>query len=432
MNAIRELSERLQARKNEARALLDAVEQEKRPLTADERDRYDALVREAEDLSATIQRMASVTEDRSPAVIGLSDREVRQYSMARAIQAMARVHDGVSPREAAPYEFEVSDAAAKRLGKTPRGILVPWDVLSAERRAGEMVVGTAGAGGYLKPTDELFDSFIDVLRNRMVARQAGAQVLTGLVGDVMIPKKTVASTGYWIDSDAAEAVTKSKPTLGQVTLSPKTLGGYTEYSHKLLRQSAIAIEGFVREDLAATLQVEADRVVFHGAGSTAGQPTGIAATTGIGAVAGGTNGADPTWDHVVKLETEVAIDNADVGRLAYITNAKVRGKLKTTFRNATYGEIPVWGDGDILNGYQAYVTNQIASNLVKGTSSNCSAIFFGNWADVLIGLWGGLEIVVNPYSLDTYGTVRVVALMDMDVAVRRAESFAAMLDALTA
>jgi HK97 family phage major capsid protein len=151
-------------------------------------------------------------------------------------------------------------------------------------------------------------------------------------------------------------------------------------------------------------------------------------------VAGGTNGAAPTWDHIVKLETEVAVDNADIGALAYMTNPKVRGKLKATPRTATYGDIMVWEGNDTpLNGYPAYVTNQVRSDLTKGTSSGvCSAIFFGNWNDLLIGMWGALDILVDPYSNSTSGTVRVVAFQDVDIAVRHPESFAAMLDALTA
>jgi hypothetical protein len=137
----------------------------------------------------------------------------------------------------------------------------------------------------------------------------------------------------------------------------------------------------------------------------------------------------------VSLETEVAQDNADVGRLAYMTNAKVRGKLKATMRTATYGDIPIWNDmagNTPLNGYACWVTNQVRSDLTKGSSDVCSALFFGNWADLLIGMWGGLDVLVDPYTNSTSGTVRVVAMQDVDVQVRHAESFAAMLDALTA
>jgi HK97 family phage major capsid protein len=119
--------------------------------------------------------------------------------------------------------------------------------------------------------------------------------------------------------------------------------------------------------------------------------------------------------------------------LAYITNAKVRGKLKQTMRNGTYGEMPIWADGGTpLNGYPAFVTNQVSSTLTKGSSNVASAIFFGNWSDLVLGMWGEMDMLVDPYTFSSSGAVRVVAFQDVDFGVRHAESFAAMLDALTA
>jgi len=194
---------------------------------------------------------------------------------------------------------------------------------------------------------------------------------------------------------------------------------------------------FVRSELTRTLALGVDLAGFHGTGPGNNQPSGVAITSGIGSVAGGTNGLAPAWSHVVGLETQVAQDNADIGRISYITNAKVRGKLKTVFTNATYGEIPVWQKGSApgigeLNGYPAFVSNQISSALTKGSASAvCSAIFFGNWADLIIALWSGIDILVDPYTGSSTATVRVTAFQDADVGVRHAESFSAMLDALT-
>jgi hypothetical protein len=153
-------------------------------------------------------------------------------------------------------------------------------------------------------------------------------------------------------------------------------------------------------------------------------------------VPGGTNGAAPTYENMVDLESALANVNAAVGNMAYLTNSKVRGKLRTTEEFASTNGRPVWTsaggmDGSVL-GYQAVVTNSVPSNLTKGTASGiCSAIIFGNWSDLLIGLWGGLDLMVDPYALATSGGRRVIALQDLDIAVRHPESFAAMLDALT-
>ena len=156
----------------------------------------------------------------------------------------------------------------------------------------------------------------------------------------------------------------------------------------------------------------------------------MANTAGVNIVSGGTNGAAPTWEHIVQLETEVAVDNADSGALAYMTNAKVAGKLKSTPKIS--GHPTYLLEGDRLNGRALYVTNQVRSDLTKGTGTNLSAIFFGNWSDLLIGTWGALDILVDPYSLGTSGGVRVIVFQDVDIAVRHPESFAVMLDALTA
>lgn len=358
--------------------------------------------------------------------IGLNDKEVRQFSFIRAINAMANPTDKRA-QEAAAFEFEASRAASERMKKDPQGILVPFDVLKRD-----LVVGTPTAGGHLVQTDLMSMSFIDLLRNKAFMMQLGT-ALTGLNGNVAIPRQTGGVAAYWVTE--GNAPTEGAATFDQVTMSPETLGGFTDISRKLMLQSSIDVEAFVRNDLATSLALELDRVAINGSGSGA-EPTGILNTAGIGSVVGGTNGLAPTWDHIVDLESEVAIDNADVGRLAYMTNAKVRGKLKKTFVDSGSNAERVWDirSGDTpLNGYEAYVTNQVPSDLDKGTSTDvCSAIIFGNFADLFIGMWGGIDLLVDPYTASTTGTVRVTALQDADIAVRHAESFAAMVDALTA
>jgi len=251
-----------------------------------------------------------------------------------------------------------------------------------------------------------------------------------LVGNIAIPRATGGATAYWVAETGAP--TESQQAFDQVALSPKTVGAFTDISRKLLLQSSIDVEGFVRNDLATVLALAIDLAGINGSGAS-NQPTGILNTAGIGSVAGGTNGLAPTYQNMIDLETAVALANADVGAMGYLTNAKVRGKLKSTQKVATYGDDFVWGEDGAVNGYAATVSNQVPSNLTKGTSTGvCSAILFGNFADLIIGQWGALDLTVDPYTGSTSGTVRVVALQDVDIAVRHAESFAAMKDALTA
>ena len=381
------------------------------------------LVERDEQLDGAEKRFTPRPVKDNPNLLGIDMKEARAYSLIRAINA-AMTGDW----RGAELEREASEEIAKRMGKAPDGFYVPLDVQQRD-----LVVGTDTAGGYTVGTDLRPQNFIELQRNKLMVREAGAIVLGGLVGDVAIPRQTGGGTFYWVGESGAP--TESQQTVDQVGLTPHTGGAFTDISRKLLKQSSIDVENFVVNDLAAICAAGIDLSCLHGTGAD-DQPTGIAATSGIGSVAGGDNGLAPAWSHVIDLETEVAVDNADIGSLAYMTNAKVRGKMKKTLITATYGEDFIWDRRTPeapLNGYKCHVTNQVSSTLTKGTSSGvCSAIFYGNWADLVIGNWGTLDILVDPYTGSTSGTVRIVALQDIDVAVRHAGSFAAMLDALTA
>ena len=357
------------------------------------------------------------------AELGLSEKEKRQYSFNRAILALE-----AKDWRLAPYEKELSDIVANRTGKTPGGFLLPMDIMTRE-----LNVTIPSAGGSLVATNLIATSFIEMLRERIIVRSLGAKTLEGLVGNVDIPRQTGGATGYWLGE--GDSPSESQQSFDQVKLTPKTVGAFTDVTRKLLMQSSLSADALVQSDLAQVLALEIDKAAIKGTGST-NQPLGILGTPGVGLITGGANGAAPTFDNMIDLETEIAADNADIGTLAYLTNARVRGKLKKTDVGVDTGQ-RVWSKGgtkDVgeVNGYNAYVSNQIPSNLTKGTSADiCSAIIFGNWADLVLALWGGLEITLDPFSKSTAGTLRVVALQDVDIAVRHAESFAIMLDALT-
>lgn len=386
--------------------------------------------------SQAIQSGMSVDEFRAKAMekmtsaplpnadIGLNADETKRYSMLRALAYLSNPNDAAL-RRAAAFEIECSDAASEKSGKASRGLMVPAEVLKRD-----LAVGTATAGGHTVATELQAQNFIELLRNAMVISGLGTQYLTGLSGNIAIPRATGGATAYWVAESGNP--TESQQAFDQVTLSPKTVGAFTDISRKLLLQSSIDVEAFVQRDLATTLAQAIQQAAISGTGAS-NQPTGILATAGIGSVAGGANGAAPTWQHIIDLETLVSAANADVGSLAYLTNAKVRGKLKATSKVSGQNGF-IWESGNTpLNGYRASVTNAVPSNLTKGTAAGvASALIFGNFADLIIGMWGGLDLLVDPYTGGTAGTVRVVTLQDVDVAVRHAVSFAAMQDALTA
>ena len=333
--------------------------------------------------------------------IGLTEKESRSYSFVRAIRAMAYPNDRGAYEEAA-FEREVSAAVEQRMGASARGMLVPDEVL---RR--DLTVGTASSAGDLVFTDARPGSFIELLRNRLALNTLGVTMLTGLNGPVSIPRQTGAPTAYWVAEKGAP--TESNPTVDQVNLTPKTLGAYTEFSRKLVLQSSIDVEQMVRNELATVIALEIDRAALYGLGNT-NQPQGLKLVTGINTE--DFNAAAPTYAELVSMESKVNADNADIGAMAYVTNSTTFGGFKTTEKASGTAQF-VLEPGGTVNGYPVVRSNQVASG----------DVFFGVWSQMLMGMWGALDLQVNPYALDTSGGVRVTALQDVDVAVRHPEAF---------
>ena len=260
------------------------------------------------------------------------------------------------------FEFEVGEAAAKKAGREARGIMVPNDVLVVPQVRTTLTYGTPATAGNLVAKDLASASFIDVLRNAMMTRALGATIFNDLVGDLDIPRKSSASSATWISAEGGDA-TETNFTTDLVQFRLKTIAAYTVATRKMMAQSSLDIETMVRDDLAQGIALGVDFAALHGSGA-AGQPTGIAGTAGIGSVVGGANGVAPAWSHIVNLETEVLVDNAAIGSLAYLTNAKVRGKLKQVVKAASTAEF-VW-DNEGLNGYRTEVSNQVSSDADEG------------------------------------------------------------------
>jgi len=366
--------------------------------------------------------------------IGMTDKQVKQFSVIKMIRSMIDPTDH-GLQEAAAFEIEASRAADKKAHRPARGKFIPADVLARKMVRGTQIGSrdiTAGPGGTGQYTvDTMMMPLIEALHNQMLVRQLGATTFEGLVGDLAFPREGARSTTYWVGE--GKDVTESDPGFNEVTMTPKTVGATSDLTRKVINQSSLDIENWLVGTLGRDLAIEGDRAAIHGSGS-AHQPLGITNTTGIGNVAGGANGAAPTYSHMIALEKEVAIDNALRGRMAFLTNPKVRWILRDTYRNTTGGDIPIWSgglDGELV-GYNAFATNQVSSTLTKGNQSLSSAVILGNWEDLYLGFWGGLDINVDTSTLSKSGGIRVVALQDMDVALARVQSFAAMLDALTA
>lgn len=411
----------------------DGEKVKREQLTDEQKTEWRTLVDEIKALDADI-KLAEETEAIEARSAGeyinkeneeKEKRELGNYSYVKAIRSVITK----KPLEGLELEMhQEAEKEARESGIMLQGVGIPSSILNLKQPEKRDITTTAAQGGYNIQTDVV--GFVEALRNNMVVTGLGATVLTGLVGNVQIPRQATAASGTWEGENDANA--ESSQTFEPISLTPHRVGTYTDVSKLLMMQAAnISVENFVKNDLETAVRLAIDLAAINGSGSS-NQPTGILNTSGIGSVAGGTNGAAPDWEDIVDLESEVAVDNADVGKLAYLTNPKVRGKLKKTALDAGSG-LFVWpANSKELNGYPAAVSTQVPSNLTKGTGTSLSAIIFGDFSSLIIGQWGGLDMIVDPYTQATSSLVRIIINSWWDVGVRHAESFAAMLDAITA
>jgi HK97 family phage major capsid protein len=308
--------------------------------------------------------------------------------------------------------------------RDPEGFFLPFEAFKRDFN-----VGTSTEAGNLVATDLRGDLYVDVLRNNLVMGQLGARILTGLTGNVDLPRKSTASTiGSVTEIGSAS---ETAPATAKVTLSPKRTSAYVEVSKQAILQSAMALEQMIRDDLIMSSAVNLEHQTINGTG-TAPQMTGIRFTANIGTVVAGTAGAAPTWAHVVDLESACANANAEPDRLAgYLLNTKTRGKLKQTQLGTN---LPfIWQNGgQPLNGYRAAISNNMPSNLTKGTSTTvCSSAIFGSdWSMATIGLFGAPDITVDPYTKADTGQVKITLNQFADFGVRQPACFAKIDDLL--
>ena len=380
---------------------------------------------------------AAVLEKLGAKPVELEQRDHSNYQIADGIRAMCT---GDWSSRGAGLVRELSQEVMRSSGvsaSSERSFYVPFSALT---RATYVTSG-ATTGGNLVETDLMDQDFIEALRNASPVMALGVRSMTGLVGDVAIPRRSGVASTYYLSTETT-AITQSESTFDQVTMSPKNLAALSKYSRQTLIQATPGIESLVRTDLTDGILAALDSAIINGSGAS-GQPTGIRNVTGIGSVAMGTNGGALTMEKVVDLETEILQDNALVGNaMAYVTNAKVVAGLKklraggSTTTDGSFlfnSDLQAIGRGPTpltLNGYPIATTNAIPSNLTKGSGSNLSALVAGDFSQAMVGFYGnGLEIVVGEESDDfAKALTSVRGIISFDVAVRHAQSFASIED----
>jgi HK97 family phage major capsid protein len=407
-----EISAELETRLAEFESCQDAAQRKDLAGKVEEltRELKDAQLSEAARKAQANQRVLSPKEK----------EDLRRFSISKFLrQAMpGETMDGIEAEMAAEgkREFQESIKGAAEGVFLPSALLRDYYYTNGQ----ESSYGQA----FIEQTSL---TYIGKLRNATIGRRLGVRYLDGLQGQIAFV--TGGADASWVAEEAAAS--KQKPAYAKKVMAPKRLQVLQGVTYDLMHQSSKALDDLILEDMVKAHAVALDAAIFAGSGSS-GQPTGVLAASGVNNIDIDTNGGPLTYNLLVQMETEVGIDNGLLdSTLAYVSNAKVQGKLKTIPQIAGYPYY-LMNDGKV-NGYPFFMSNAIPSNLTKGSSSGvCSAIVFGNWSEVLVGSWGGLQIIVDPYSAKDKGVLEISAAAYHDVLVRTPEAFCKIDEVTTA
>jgi len=370
-----------------ARAALDALIVAKQSKDVEERDATIITLKERK------PEMPN-GKIREPVLDGADDipkKDMRKYDLMKAIRTLAGGKEDIG------LEREISDELAKKRGKDASGLIVPHAVLAKR----DFTV--SGTTSYTVATELKADEFIDVLRPQTVLAPLGVNFMSGLVGDVAIPKMTAGGAGYWVSE--GNTITESQPTLGQVTGTPHTCGVMTDISRKLMRQSTPDAERMVSNDMIRELAQTIQVAVFAGGGGD--DPSAITTATGINtpSVTQGT----PTYEEILGFPGDVFGDNAGGQSMKFTGTSEVWTKLASTVTATNSGRFVLDPLTNKCVGYDFLMCNDLPAN----------SLWFGDWSTVVVGIWGsGIDVNVDTSTLSSSGGVRLVSLQDVDIMVR--------------
>lgn len=384
------------------KTLIEAASNEGRDLSADETKQFDTLKSEERSLASQIERAEYLADaERRSAGTPVGGNASTDFDkLARSVSVLKVMRAQMEGRSLDGVEREYAQEAERRTGRKAQGAFIPMQAL--EQRA----IDTAAAPEIV-PTQHRPQDYIGALRNKLLARRLGVRVLSGLSGNVSIPKYGSGLSLGWVGE--GEAVPEGSMSFDNVTLTPKHTGGKTEMSRQLIQQSSPDIEQLVRADLTALVAQQIDAALINGAGGK--EPTGVLNTAGI-------QTADmPTdWQGVLGLSELLELANLEA------VNWLAAPGVKTTFASTEkYGRDGTSTQSGFLlqNGQMDdkpfNVTNQMPAD----------TLLLGDWSQVMLGIWSEIDILVNPYAEPAYsrGGVQVRAMATADVALRHPQGF---------
>jgi len=357
-------------------------------------------------------------------VVDAPVKEQREYSLGKMIRAQM----SGDWREAG-FEREIHDEIARRTGKQCEGVYVPDFAF----RAGPMSTAATGASGSENVTDNFVptvhrgDMFIEALRAKQVMAALGVTFMGGLTNRIKMPKIATGAAAGFVEE--LGNVADQSPTDGAVTLQPRTLGAYADISRLLMKESVPAIDQVVQDDLLRSVADKIEYYAIQGSGSS-GQPTGILNDGSVGNVdiSAGTDVDALTWADITNIVKTVEDANGVINQnaLGWLSNPKVKAKLANTARVGSTDSVMLMNDPwNSLYGYRAEFTSNVPSDLDPGDGgSDASALIFGDFSQLIVGLFGAPSILIDETTGGLAGTVRIIIHQDVDVALRNAVSFA--------
>jgi HK97 family phage major capsid protein len=407
MVKLHELKETRAGKVAEMRQIVAGAESAGRDLNEVEAARFAELRTDSEAIEQRIARaeFLAEAERRTTAtpVSGDLAREVRSYSLAKAVSEFTAGR--LTGREA---EIQSEYSRSKEF----RGLAIPSSILlgsGAEKRG--QTVGDDTAGGFLAPVN--LAPVQDRFRVAMRVEQLGATVLRDLSGAAALDLPNLYTSGstYWIGEDVD--TTPTAAAFDKITLAPRTVSAQYRISRKLMLQSAQSVENILRDDLSLILASEIDRVAIAGSG-VGSQPLGIINTPNVTPITTTQN----VWNHANDLIATLEAANAPERSRAFLMNSVV-AKMARTLMD---GDGLPLGWPVVFSGNTAVVSNNVPANI----DGSKSALIFGEWSQLYIGLWSAIDILPNPYadSVASSGAILLTAFADLDVAVRNPAGFA--------
>lgn len=441
MNRTAKIIREERAEKIEAmQSLHKKSETEKRSLSKEELEKWEAFNSEVEALKTelrTVERQESLdnelaairgirTEDKTGDISKKEKRELANYSFLKAIQSRM---NGVP---LTGLELEMDQEArneARENGVSVNGIGIPGMILEKRDNSITMPIQPEDGSAVMIQKQE-YGSMLDMLRDALVTRQLGATYLNDLKGNLAFNKVTNRPLATW--KPEVGNLDKSNVKFGAEDFAPKRVGTYILESKQFLNQTSAAVERKIREEILYSIAEAVDRAAVRGSG-LANEPTGIltlAANGDIQTIAIGANGGELTRAHLLAVESTLAQNNVTGRNFGWLINAKTRGKLKNTIIAAGSDKFLLESNTALLD-YPVVMSNMVPSDIVKGTGTGLSAAVFGDWSELFIGQWGGIDLLVDPYTQAIGGQIQIVAQAFFNTFVRRDASFVTIRDIAT-